>query len=185
VATVTELAIATERLLLRPLHSSDAQELFALFADWEVIRWLGTPPWPYRIEDAHAFLQGQLYPDLMKTTFALTSAGTLIGGIQIRMQPEGHSQSGPGPNLAYWLGRRYWGRGYMTEAARSFVAYVFGADIGDTIYSGAFADNAASLRVLEKLGFVREGETMLYSRPRNEKFPHINMRLKADFRGTS
>jgi RimJ/RimL family protein N-acetyltransferase len=180
---VSKLTIETDRLLLRPLRTSDAQALFLLFADWEVIRWLSLPPWPYRIDDAHEFIHGQLHQDLTKTTFAVTLADTLIGGIDVRMHPAGHSQSAPGPNLGYWLGRRYWGRGYMTEAARSFVAHVFGSGIAGTIYSGAFADNAASLRVQEKLGFVRDGETMLFARPRNEKFPHINTRLtKANFR---
>ena len=184
--TVSEITIETERLLLRPLRMSDAHALFVLFTDWEVIRWLSLPPWPYRLDDAHEFIHGQLHQDLTKTTFALTLADTLIGSIDARMHPAGHSQSGPGPNLGYWLGRRYWGRGYMTEAARSFAAYLFRSGGGDTIYSGAFADNAASLRVQAKLGFVRDGETMLYARPRNEKFPHINTRLtQANFRSIS
>lgn len=62
----------------------------------------------------------------------------------------------------------------MTEAARAFLAYVFDAQPGDEIYSGAFADNVASLRVQENLGFVRDGETMLYSRPRQAEFAHVN-----------
>ena len=175
--------IETERLLLRPLRPGDAQPLFELFADWEVIRWLGMPPWPYAIDDAHEFISQQSEQDLTKTTFALMLADALIGGIDVRMNPPSHSQSGPGPNLGYWLGRRYWGCGYMTEAAKGFVAHVFKSGLGDVIYSGAFADNAASLRVQEKLGFVRDGETMLYARPRDGKFPHVNTMLRrTDFK---
>jgi 8-oxo-dGTP diphosphatase len=44
--------IRTERLLLRPLRANDAEPLFALFADWEVIRQLNMPPWPYAIRSA-------------------------------------------------------------------------------------------------------------------------------------
>ena len=98
----------------------------------------------------------------------------MIGAIGVRMNRANHSQSGPGPHLGYWLGRPYWGHGYMTEAARSFIAHVFGSGLSDIIYSGAFADNQASLRVQQKLGFERVGETMLDARPRGEKFPHIN-----------
>jgi RimJ/RimL family protein N-acetyltransferase len=166
--------IRTARLLLRPLRTSDAEPLFALFADWEVIRRLSMPPWPYALEDAHSFIREHRDGDLGRTTFAITLADALIGGIDVRMKPANQSQRGPGPNLGYWLGRPYWGRGYMTEAARGFLVRVFDARLGDHIYSGAFADNAASLRVQEKLGFVRDGETMLYARPRNEKFPHVN-----------
>jgi len=57
---------------------------------------------------------------------------------------------------------------------------VFAAGIGDTVYSGGFADNAASLRVQEKLGFVRDGEIKLYSRPRGSAFLHVNTRLERD-----
>jgi RimJ/RimL family protein N-acetyltransferase len=175
--------IETKRLLLRPLRPDDARPLFELFADWEVIRWLSMPPWPYAIDDAHEFIRNQLDQDLTKTTFALMLGDSLIGCIDVRMNPPSHSHSGPGPNLRYWLGRRYWGCGYMTEAAKGFVAHVLESGVGDVIYSGAFADNAASLRVQEKLGFVRDGETMLYARPRDGKFQHVNTMLRlADFK---
>ena len=172
--------IRTARLLLRPLRTSDAEPLFALFADWEVIRWLSMPPWPYALEDAHSFIREHRDGDLGRTTFAITLADALIGGIDVRMNPANQSQRGPGPNLGYWLGRPYWGRGYMTEAARGFLAHVFEAGLGDVVYSGAFADNATSLRVQEKLGFVRDGETMLYARPRDAKFPHVNTVLSQE-----
>src|SRR5262245_53820016 len=150
-------AISTPRLLLRPMQAADAEPLFALFADWEVIRWLSTPPWPYTLDDAKSFIERQLDQDFTKTTFAITREGAPIGGIEVRIGKPSPSQSGPGPNLRYWLGRPHWGHGYMTEAARGFVAHVFAAGLGETIYAGAFADNAASLRVLEKLGFVHDG----------------------------
>jgi RimJ/RimL family protein N-acetyltransferase len=171
------LTIRTPRLLLRPMQDADAAPLFALFADWEVIRRLSMPPWPYRLDDAKSFIAGQLNQDLTGTSFAITRDGVLIGGIDVRLNKPGHSQSGPGPNLGYWLGRPHWGCGYMTEAARGFLAHVFAAGAGDTIYSGAFADNATSLRVQDKLGFVRESECMLYAKPRNERFPHVNTAL--------
>ena len=62
----------------------------------------------------------------------------------------------------------------MTEAARGFLAYAFAANVGDVICSGVFADNAASLRVQEKLGFVHEGKITMFAKPRGGEFPHIN-----------
>jgi RimJ/RimL family protein N-acetyltransferase len=173
-ALKTAQPIRTARLVLRPLQATDAEPLFALFADWEVVRRLSMPPWPYALEDAHAFIREQLGHDPTRITFAITLAGALIGGVDVRMNPAGASQRGAGPNLGYWLGRPYWGRGYMTEAARGFLVGVFEADLGDVVYSGAFADNAASLHVQEKLGFERDGETMQYSCPRDGEFPHVN-----------
>jgi len=179
-AAVDGSEIRTERLLLRPMRMTDADRLFALFAQWPVMQWLSSPPWPYSPEDAHAFLQSHQGPDLCRQTFAITLNGALIGGIDVRMNEAGRSQRGAGPNLGYWLGEPYWSRGYMTEAARGFLGHVFAAALGDIVYSGAFTGNPASLRVQQKLGFVEVGETMLHSRPRGGEFPHINTELPRD-----
>ena len=68
----------------------------------------------------------------------------------------------------------------MTEAARGIAAHAFASGVGETIHSGAFADNAASLRVQEKVGFVRAGETTLFAKPRGAQFPHVNTFLTRD-----
>jgi RimJ/RimL family protein N-acetyltransferase len=166
--------IHTERLLLRPLRADDAEPIFALIGNWQVMRRLSSPPWPYKLEDAHDFIWPRLNRALTETSFAIILGDALIGVIDVRMNASAQLQRGPGPILGYWLGQPYWGRSYMTEAARGFVAHVFAAGVGNTIYSGAFADNAASLRVQEKLGFVRAGETTLYAKTRGGDFPHIN-----------
>ena len=151
--------IRTARLLLRPLRPTDAEPLFELFNNWQVVRWLSMPPWPYALADAVAFITPRVTQKPVETNFAIALDDSLIGGIGVRMKDTSHLQAGPGPNLGYWLGQPYWGRGYMTEAARGIAAHAFASGVGETIYSGAFADNAASLRVQEKVGFVRAGET--------------------------
>jgi RimJ/RimL family protein N-acetyltransferase len=169
--------IRTKRLLLRPLRRVDAQALFTLFADWEVIRWLSTPPWPYTLEDAKSFIGAQM--ELARDDsryFAVTLDGALIGGVDARGSRPGGAPA-KAPILGYWLGQPYWGRGFMSEAAEGFTRHLFASADHDTIYSGAFADNAASLRVQEKLGFERTGEVMHYSRPRGAKLLHINTEL--------
>jgi RimJ/RimL family protein N-acetyltransferase len=166
--------IRTERLLLRPLRASDAELLLALFNDWEVVRWLSNPPWPYALEDDLDFILPRVRQKPEETNFAITLGDNLIGGIGMRMKDASHLQTQTGPNLGYWLGRPHWGHGYMTEAARGIIGHAFAAGADDTIYSGAFADNAASLRVQDKLGFVRAGETTLFAKPRGAKFAHVN-----------
>ena len=98
--------IRTERLLLRPLRTSDAEPLFALFADWEVIRQLNLPPWPYALADAQSFISEHLDGDLGRTTFAITLEDRLVGGIDVRMNPANHSQRGAGPISATGSGGR-------------------------------------------------------------------------------
>ena len=59
--------------------------------------------------------------------------------------------------LGYWLGKPFWGRGIITEAARAITAYGF-ETLGLTrIYAHVDSDNGASARVLEKAGYQREG----------------------------
>jgi RimJ/RimL family protein N-acetyltransferase len=172
--------IRTARLLLRPLRPTDAEPLFALFGNWEVVRRLSMPPWPYALADAVDFIAPRVTRTPTETNFAIAQEDRLIGGIGMRMKGADHLQAGPGPNLGYWLGQPYWGRGYMTEAARGIIADTFASGEGETVYCGAFADNAASLRVQGKLGFVRAGETTLFSKPRGAEFPHVNTVLMRD-----
>lgn len=59
--------------------------------------------------------------------------------------------------LVYWLGKQYWGKGYMTEAVRRMLAFGF-VELGfERIYAGCFTRNLASRHVLEKVGFKYEG----------------------------
>jgi RimJ/RimL family protein N-acetyltransferase len=166
--------IRTQRLALRPFEANDADRVYALFNDWNVVRRLSTPPWPYTFEDARGFVrrQAEHAHDLTRTTFAIMRDDVLIGGIDIRVAPDNPSPSGP--VLGYWLGHDYWGEGYMTEAAHGFLTHVFKAGVGEVICSGAFADNAASLRVQDKLGFTRNGERMMFAKPRGDRFPHVD-----------
>ena len=48
--------IGTRRLVLRPLREDDAAALYPLFNDWEVMRFLSSPPWPYTLADAESFV---------------------------------------------------------------------------------------------------------------------------------
>ena len=165
--------IRTARLEMRPLQTGDVDRVFALFSDPDVLRWMTAPPSPYTYADAHGFVaeKAAVAHDLRQTAYAITRGGDVIGAIDVHDRidtPDG------APVLGYWIGKSYWSQGYVTEAARGFLAHVFAAEIGDTIRSGAFAGNAASLRVQEKLGFTRAGERMMFSKPQNAMLPFVD-----------
>jgi RimJ/RimL family protein N-acetyltransferase len=168
--------IRSERLVLRPWRPSDAEQLFALFSNWEVVRWLSLPPWPYTLNDARTYIGGAIHrsSEEAEESYAITSNAEVIGSIGVRLRPASHLQRAAGPNFGFWTGRMYWRRGYMTEAVDALAQTVFGRGSHDAIYSGAFTGNVASLRVQEKAGFARDGETMLYARPHGGEFPHVN-----------
>jgi len=177
-----QFEIRTARLVLRPPRDSDAERLYALFANWEVIRWLSSPPWPYALGDARDFVAARSRADPAFITAAITRDDELIGAIDAIIKPASTVQRERGYSLGYWLGQPYWGHGYMSEAARGFIAHVFATIADDTLYSGAFSDNAASLRIQKKLGFRRDGEGAFYSRPHAKDMHHVNTSLaRADF----
>ena len=60
-------------------------------------------------------------------------------------------------NIGYWLAKPYWGRGLMTAAAHRFVQYAFERLEVVRLTAEVFSWNEASARVLEKVGFRREG----------------------------
>jgi RimJ/RimL family protein N-acetyltransferase len=171
-----DLALTTRQLLLRRLRLDDAEPLFALFNNWNVVRFLSSPPWPYLPEDSRLFagaVAGRSR-ELDEDVLAITLDGMFVGVIGVRHREANNLQRGAGPNVGYWIGEPFWGRGLMTEAVDAVVGHLFDTTSADAIYCGAFTENVASLRVQEKAGFVRDGETTLFSNPRRSELPQIN-----------
>ena len=172
---IDDQCIATERLTLRPLELADAVRIQALISDWNVLRMLSTPPYPYRLKHAHQFLATTIpkHQSGAAMVFALQRERELIGVIHMEPQQRGHM-------LGYWLGRAYWGQCYMSEAAVAAVGQYFACRNVDTLVSGYFAGNGASWRIQDKLGFRFAGERMLHSRPWGKDLPHIDTVLTRD-----
>src|SRR5205085_4952543 len=158
-----QINVRTARLWLRAPRESDAERLYDLFANWQVMRWLDSPPWPYRPEHAREFIDVRKSPSADFITTAIVLDDGLIGIIDALLKLRSILQRERGYAIGYWIGQPFWGRGYMSEAARGFFPHVFATIPDDTIYSGAFRDNAASLRIQEKLGFERDDEAVSFS----------------------
>lgn len=147
----------TARLLLRPAWEEDVTALHATIGDESVVRNLACAPWPYRIEDAHAFVglaRDPLMPDFL--IFARThGAPRLIGGVGLARERNGAVE------LGYWIARPYWGLGFATEAARALVGMADHSLRLPQLVAGHFLDNPASANVLYKLGFQPTGEVFM------------------------
>ena len=109
-------------------------------------------PHPYTLEDAEAFLN-LVTQEEPQMTFAIATASEAIGCIGLRRGMDIHSQTA---ELGYWLGEPFWGQGIMSEAVTEFSRYAFSAFELQRIYAEPFESNRASVRVLEKAGFVCE-----------------------------
>ncbi|MGX5667150.1 GNAT family N-acetyltransferase [Rhizobium daejeonense] len=164
--------IETSRLVLRPHRMSDADAIAQSFSDYQVVRMLARVPVPYDREDAVDWLSRATSGITPDWSFAITLGGddVHIGAVGIELR---HGQW----HLGYWLDRYYWGKGIMSEAAGVAVERFFRRMPDEVLYSGAFADNAASLRIQEKLGFVITRSGDLYSRSRNAVAPHIETQV--------
>ncbi len=79
------------------------------------------------------------------------------------------------PEVSYWIGKNHWGKGIATAALAMFLEYVKVRPI----YARAVKDNIASLRVLEKCGFVIYGEGRRFANARGEEVEEFILRLEA------
>jgi RimJ/RimL family protein N-acetyltransferase len=95
-------------------------------------------------------------------------AGQLAGSILLWRDPDL-----PGPEVSYWLGREFWGRGIATAALTAFLQEI----PTRPLFGRAAADNVGSLRVLEKAGFVRIGEDEGWSDLRGATVREVILRL--------
>ena len=112
-------------------------------------------PYPYTENDAADFINAMLSADPDKTfAFAITLDDKVIGSIGVFRQENIHYRTA---ELGYYIGEKYWGNGYMTEAVKQACGFVFENSDIIRIYAEPFAYNTGSCRVLEKAGFVYEG----------------------------
>ncbi len=155
--------LITERLRLRSLTESDIGDYAALKADPEVMGFLGERdgPWEWGRSWRHlAFLIGHWrLAGTGAWAVELRETGAFLGVI-------GYSEPGgwPGFELAWVLGRRWWGNGYATEGARAALAHAFNVWNKDHVISLIREGNDASIRVAVRLGESLRGRVDLMGR---------------------
>ncbi|WP_437775073.1 GNAT family N-acetyltransferase [Sorangium sp. So ce1097] len=150
--------LSTERLSLRPHRPSDVPFMMDLNSDPEVIRYTGDPAFASEGEaravverlmhQFHAFRMGRFVVTHRQT-------GEKLGWCGLRWH-EDIARA----DLGYRFFREHWGKGYATEAGAACVRYAF-EELGlPVLVAHAMLENAASVRVLGKLGFRRTGPTV-------------------------
>lgn len=149
--------LLTERLLLRELSALDAPAIAAGAGDRRVSRFLVGVPSPYSLALARRWIAARVdwWTLGRGVTYAIARReleGALLGTISLRHYPRDRRAE-----LGYWLASDAWGRGIATEAARALIEHGFRAFSLARVYAQVMAGNDASVRVLEKLGMVREG----------------------------
>ena len=148
--------LLTEKLLLRSLTLEDAQDVQHLAGERDIASTLSNMPHPYEDGMAEEWIRscsGKFEKDeALNFAIIRRTDKKLIGGIELRLDRENESGE-----LGYWIGKPYWNCGYATEAARAVVAYGFEVLKLNRVHAKHFKRNAASRRVLEKIGMCYEG----------------------------
>lgn len=157
------LAICTERLYLRPVEPTDAAGTAALVTE-DVARSLSTWPSPMTAEEALEKIEASMERFVSSTALDLAIIrrrdSQLVGWIGFLAESESI-------RIAYWLGRDFRGRGIATEAGQHAIpvaAHFLGAN---TFHALVLKTNAASIRVLSRLGFVLLGEELVTMQTRD------------------
>ena len=158
------MELTTERLRLRPFTQADHQAIHAVYADPEVMRYVGHGPHRTMSETANALrIYGEVLERRGFSFLAVTErdGGAVVGDGGL------HPLAGQGPDveLGYTLARGVWGRGYATELGRALVEHAFGQLRVSRVVAQVEPANLASRRVLEKLGMSERELRTAYGRP--------------------
>ena len=143
-----------EKIKIRPLELSDKAELAKLANNkkiWDNLR--DYIPFPYTENDAEFFINLTKNEDPIQT-FGIENNGELSGVIGLVVQKDVYQKSA---EIGYWIGEPFWGNGIATKAVELITEYGFDKLDLNRIYTGVFEYNTASMKVLEKNGYEKEG----------------------------
>jgi RimJ/RimL family protein N-acetyltransferase len=174
--------LTTPRLHLRPFTLADHEAIHVVYADPEVMRYVGHGAHRTIAETANAL---RIYGDVLAqrgfSFLAVTerATGAVIG--DGGLHPMG--SVGPDVELGYTLARSVWGRGYATELGRALIEHAF-RELGvPRVVAQVEPANAPSRNVLAKLGMTERGERTAYGRP--HLLYAVDVRQPAPPRGSS
>jgi ribosomal-protein-alanine N-acetyltransferase len=148
--------LSTERLILRKMNDNDAEQIFELRSDKEVMQHIGKYPMT-SIDEAKAFIK--LITDLLEGNSGITwamalkeSPDKLIGTIGLWRLIKEHYRA----EIGYMLHPAYWRKGFTKEAILKVSLFGFNELKLHSIEGHINPRNAASAKTLESTGFVRE-----------------------------
>ncbi len=143
-----------KEVLLRKFKKSDAPRLQVLANNLKVSQNLRDAfPHPYSLSDANSFIANCMKQEPL-TTFAIEYKGEYVGNIGLGIGGDVYRKS---TEIGYFIGEAYWNKGIATKAINLITGYGF-EELGIVrIHTGIFEYNKASMRVLEKCGFDKDG----------------------------
>ncbi len=164
--------LTTERLLVRPWESTDAEAALVIYGANEVTRWL--TPAMERVDDLDSMRtvldgwieeQETMLPSRGRWAVQRLDNGELVGGLSIRLLPPYKEDL----ELSWQLRPDAWGHGYASEAARALARWAFTQDI-DELFAVARPNNSRAIATARRVGMEWVGETTKYYELRLQVF---------------
>lgn len=154
--SLAEVSLNTKRLLLRPLHQTDAADLLRIHADAAVMRFSNLSPWT-SIDQANDLIEQSARGLRAGRQICLgiipAEVGTVVGTSTLFDFIDTSRRA----ELGFLLGSDWWGKGYMAEALGAVIKHAFLELNLNRLEADTDPRNDRSLATLERLGFVREG----------------------------
>lgn len=146
------MELKTERLVLRRWRESDVDSLFKYASDPDIGPKAGWPP--HTDKDMSLDVIQNVFCGAECYAICEKGSDEAIGAIELILHGKSNKTNNDDEcELGYWIGKPFWGRGYMPEAAKELIRHGF-EDLGmNIIWCGYYDGNTKSLRVQEKLGF--------------------------------
>lgn len=164
--------LETERLILSLQTYEDAPLLVELNSDPDVVRYTGDGPLA-SVAEARALLEERIFPQWQKYKMGRfvvrLKSGEFLGWCGLKYHPETDDV-----DLGYRLMKKFWGKGYATEASRACLEYGFETLKLDRIFATVMPENTDSIRVVQKLGMTFRG----YRQDPTDPVPFIYYDLK-------
>ena len=153
--------LETDRLILRQMRLSDAEDVLIFRGDEYVQRFNSAPL--KTVAEARDFIAEGLAGFYQKKSIpwgvTLRGEDRVIGGFGFNWWDTYHRRA----EVGYDLARAHWGKGYATEALRAICRFGFEQMDLNRIETETLLDNTESVRLLERLGFTHEGTRRGYS----------------------
>ncbi len=153
------MKLKTKKLTLRPLKNSDKAAIANLLNDREISKWLVKVPHPYSLKNAEIWIKENrnLWNRRNKKDFyfgiELKRNKNFIGEIWLNLANHSKKRG----TIGYWLGRKYWKKGYALEATKRIIKFAFNNLNLGSLYAESFSKNVKSIKLLARLGFKKKG----------------------------
>ena len=176
------MILETERLVLRRWVESDAEDLYKYASDPAVGPIAGWPP-HQSIEESRNIIK-TVFGGAEAYAVCLKSDNRAVGAIELKLNGfTDMTQNDDECELGYWLGKPFWGRGLMPEAAQEMLRHAFEDIDMNKVWCGYYDGNTKSKRVQEKVGFRYQWTTEGMEVPlmHEKRTGHVNCLTKEEW----